>query len=177
MPNLTPIRAAYRAGIAANSANAPLLRDLRKPFREAGVDDIDDLPEALRYVHTTSPAAIDEGKWYQSWALIIPALAGMPWDGNRQVRDTRNKVRALMIDPSSPDWLKKHCERTKRTKLLDQNARSERVYDQQPTDPIAVAYEAALLVVAAANSTEQQAVEATRTIELWVELTPDLTPQ
>lgn len=172
MPTKNEIRQAFRDGIAANTAQAPLLRDLRHRFREPD-DEIADTTEALRYVHQTAAAAIDVDRWNRSWNLIAAALTSMLWDGNRQVRDTRNKVRSLMVDPTSPEWLRLDCQKLKRTLRLDQNQALERVYDQQQTDPIVAQADAALAVIRAANSTYEQLVEAATTIERYKELTPE----
>lgn len=173
MPTTNQIQAAYRAGIIANTAQAALLRDLRRPWRD-GNDTIDDLAEAMRYLAQTSPANVDEARFDQALALILPAAPTMEWTPatGRGARDVRNRIRALMVDASSPQWLKDRCQRIKRTFKIDQNQAGERVFDQQNTDPIVALADAAIVVLAAAGSTREQLLESDQTLALYRELTP-----
>lgn len=182
MPNFAQISAAFRNGITNNPSQAPLLRDLRKLFRELN-DNIADLTEATRYVAQTAPAEVDKGLFGQALSYILPALTTMPaGPGAGSVRNFRNQIRAFLVDVASPPWLKLLCESVKRTQLLDTtpdvNAPGgvRSVYDQQVGDPINALTDAAIVVLAAATSTAEELSSAAAVTERWRALTPAQPP-
>lgn len=172
MPTIAQVRQTYRTAIAANTAHTPLLRGLFRSWREAQ-DEVDALTEATRYLAQTLAGDITATLFHQHMNVIAANLATMPaGPGAGSVRNVRNSLRALLIDPASPDWLKRDVEIRKRTMLVDTNGGGTPKYDQQDTDPIVVAADAALLVLAAPASTPEQLQEAAATIERWREITP-----
>lgn len=172
MATRASIRAAFRTGITANTAQADALRDMRKPFRDAD-DGVTDLEEGLRYLRTTAPAAVTEDRFNAALSFVLPALATLPDTGAGSVTVVRNNLRGFVTDVTSPDWLKRRAERIKRTKLVHVNGGGLRQYDQQAGDPINALADAAQTVIQAANSTAEQLTVANATLARWLELTPD----
>lgn len=173
MPTLHDISVAFRTARTNAPNHRPLLRDLRRGFREPE-DLIADVVDALQYVGTTATAAITEEHWNQAISFILPALPSMPATGGGSVRNFRNDLRRLLTDAASPEWLRLRCEALKRQQLVDTNAQGVRVFDQQPTDPIVALADAAKAVIeAATNATLAEDLStAAAVLDRFKELTP-----
>ena len=155
MPNLASIRQALAAGITANAANpAPLklLKQTRRRFRTSG-DIISDTDEAWTALLGPANAWASESEFAEAVLLIAANLGTMTWTGNQGIR-------AL-------------AEQFKRTLMIDQDANGVAKFDQQNTDPIVAACDAALVVLSA--STDVAALQSARaTLDRFVDITPGL---
>ena len=177
MPTIAQIRDAFRAGIANNSADpedVALLQSLRGGLRD-GADTVTDFDSAVQYLATTAAGDMDEGQFRLSLAQVNANLATLPATGAVSVRALRNKIRALLVDGASPQWLKDACELVKRTWPLDATPEGAPQYDQEATDPIVALADAALVTItdAGADATAEELTAAAAVIAKFVTLTPD----
>ena len=175
MPLTTPQESAHlvanaiRAGIAANPSQASALRTVRGTHWPSAQDVTDDQQVASSYLRNTAPGSMEQVLVRESLSLLAPIVNQMTDAGVTSLRD---RLRALMVSAQSPQWLKEDAERAKRSMRIHVVSPTERVPDRQDTDPSVVAAEAALLVLAAANSTREQIGAAAQAIEHWRQMTP-----
>lgn len=175
MPNLASIRQALAAGITVNAANpAPLklLKQTRRRFRTSG-NIISDTDEAWTALLGPANAWASESEFAEAVLLIVANLGTMQWTGAHGIRALRNRIREILADQTASPQVRDLAEQFKRTLLIDQDAQGAPTYDQQNTDPIVAACDAALVVLS--TSTDIAAIQSARQVlDRFVDITPGL---
>ena len=104
----------------------------------------------------------------------LPALReAESWNGPGGIKAFRDRLRALMTDPLSPDWLKTQCETLKRTQICHRTGPGRWRYDHEANDPSEAGVGQVVSVLANPNSTAEAIAAAAEALARWRELTPD----